>query len=203
VRQRYLAEPARFPVQVDFYRALDQFWSLRYRTPAGAGAGPEITVYAPDSTKRSGLEAWWTARDEQHGTPARRPEDGQLASAFAQRAMCLTRVGRFADALRLWPTALRWTRAPADWWYAQGLALAGTGETRGAYAALREAHRRDPALTDAGLLAAELALMDGAVEDSRQALEEVTARGALSAPEQARADSLVRAIDARRTHGGR
>jgi len=202
VRGRYRAEPARFPVQVDFYQALDRFWSARYRTPRDVDAGPEIVIYAPDSTQLPGLDAWWSERAAHHGRPARLPPDDQLASTFAQRALCLTRAGRFAQALRLWPTALRWKPAPAEWWYAQGLALAGTGERHEAYVALREANRRDPKLADAGLLAAELALLDGAFDDSRRALEEVTAREALSASDRARADSLERAL-ARRPRGGR
>jgi tetratricopeptide (TPR) repeat protein len=197
VRARYLAEPARFPVQADFYEALDHFWSLRYRTPPEAAPGPEIQVYAPDSARSTGLAAWWADRAPRHAAPARHAPDELLASVFARRAMCLTRAGRFGDASRLWPVALRWDQAPAGWWYAQGLALAGSGDHRGAYAALREAYRRDRALTDAGLLAAEIALMAGEVEDSRHALEEVTARGALSPAEEARADSLARALAGR------
>ena len=200
VRGRYLAEPARFPVQADFYEGLDRFWSLLYRTPGGA-TGPEIRVYGRDSTRAAGLESWWIERSTRHGAAARRPPEDLLASVFARRAICLTRAGRFPEALRLWPTALRWDGAPGEWWYAQGLAMAGTDDRRGAFIAFREAHRRDPRLTDAGLLAAELALMDGAVEDSRQVLEEVTARGALSVAEQSRADSLAREIAARRARG--
>ena len=201
VRARYLAEPARFPVQADFYEGLERFWKLSYRTPAGAAAGPEIRVYAPDPARASGLEAWWTEHALRHGAPARKPPDEMLASVFARRAMCLTRAGRFTEARRLWPTALHWDRAPGEWWYAQGLAQAGMGERRAAFASLREAHRRDPSLTDAGLLAAELALMDGAIAESRQTLEEVIARSALSPEEQARADSLARQIAARSAPG--
>jgi dolichyl-phosphate-mannose-protein mannosyltransferase len=192
VRARYLAEPARFPVQVDFYQALDRFWSPRYRTPADAASGPEVTVYAPDSTKLVELEAWWAEHAAHHGTPMSLPQDERIASTFADRATRLTRAGRFGEALRLWPTALRWEHAPGQWWYAQGLALAATDDRHGAYIALREAHRRDP-----GLLAAEIALMDGALEDSRRALEEVTARDTLSASERARADSLTRMLSRR------
>jgi tetratricopeptide (TPR) repeat protein len=197
VRARYLAEPARFPVQADFYEGLERFWATRYRTPAGAAAGPEIRVYAPDSARALGLDAWWTERASRHGAHARRPPDEMLASVFARRAMCLTRAGHFAEARRLWPTALRWDRAPGEWWYAQGLALAATNERRAAFSSLREAHRRDASLIDAGLLAAELALMEGAIADGRQALEETIARGALSAEERARADSLARQLAAR------
>jgi len=197
VRARYLAEPARFPVQADFYEGLDRFWSLRYRTPSGLAKGPEILIYVMDSTRASGLEAWWRLRSARHQTPSRRPTSDVLAPVFAGRALCLTRAGRFEHARRLWPTALRWERAPGQWWYAQGLALAATGHGRDAYDAFREGYRRDPRLTEAGLFAAEQALLNGAIEDSRRALTEVTARGALSAWEQRRADSLASEIASR------
>ena len=193
VRERYLQESARFPVQTDFYQGLDRFWGLIYRTPHGT-LGPEIRVYVPDSARARGLDAWWTERAARNGAPARLPPDDLKASVFARRAMCLTRAGHFAQAMRLWPTALLWSQAPGEWWYAAGLSLAGTEQGRGAYRAFREAHRRDPTLVDAGLLAAELALMNGAVEESRQALEEVTARGALAGDDRRRADSLAREI---------
>ena len=96
---------------------------------------------------------------------------------------------------------MRWEGAPGEWWYEQGLALAGTGERGPAVHALREANRRDPQLVEAGLFAVELALMYGAVEDGRQALQEVMARDALSVADRRRADSLSREIAAHRAGG--
>ena len=198
VRQRYLAEPARFAVQADFYAGLERFWRLDFRTPRDGGSGPEVVVYRSDSARAAGLDAWWAERSARRAAPARRPPDELLATVFARRALCLTRAGRFEPSLRLWPRALLWNQAPGEWWYAEGLSLAGTGHGLGAYRAFREAHRRDPRLTDAGLLAAELALLNGAIDEGRQALEEVLARSALDPPQHRRADSLAREIAGRR-----
>ena len=201
VRDRYLAERSRFPVQADFYEGLDRFWKVRYRSPAGSATGPEIVVYGSDSTRIGLLESWWSARLPSHGTPARSPPDELLAFVFARRAMCLTRAGRDQAALREWPKALRWEHAPAEWWYAEGLAMDATRDRPNAIITLREAYRRDPTLVDAGLLAAELSFAEGAVDESRRLLQAVEARAGLNESERKRARSLGQMLTARGARG--
>jgi hypothetical protein len=61
VRDRYLADPARFPVQCAFYPALERFTQRLYRTPQRGCTGPPIIVYRRTAAGREALLRWWAA----------------------------------------------------------------------------------------------------------------------------------------------
>jgi len=193
VRGRYEAEPASYPVQADFYRALERL-PVAYRSPARGALGPEIVVYHVDSTSAANAYAWWRERAARHPSPTRLAETAYIANVFADRAFRFGRANRIAAAARQWPPALAWENAPGTWWYHDGLCLRALGDDDGALVALREGYRRDSTFVDTGLVLAELAAEKGRRDESRRVLERVLTRGGLDGEQRARAAALEKVL---------
>jgi hypothetical protein len=183
VSGRYLAHPARFPVQADFYRALEEFFEVAYRTPAGRRAGPSIVAYRPPA-RRDSLEAWRAERARARPAPSRVASLDWLGALFAERAQFFIHAERYEAALEMWRRALLWRGAPADWWYQYGLCSEVVGDWQQACHALRVAYDLDPTRVEAGLSLAEDEGRCGRPEVGRRVLQQVLARGGLT-PEQA------------------
>ncbi len=194
VSARYRADPARFPAQMDFYRALDRYFEVVYRSPAAGRVGPDITVYRPVAARRAALAAWWAARAPFHPPSTREVSPDRIAAVFAERARMLGGAERYGAAAREWRMALRWAEAPADWWLQYGLCAEFAGQRREARAAQRTAYTRDPALAEAGLSWAENAERLGLREESARVLRQVLRRGGLAPDQRERAERLERTL---------
>ena len=186
VSARYLADPARFAAQSDFYAGLERFADVAYRSPGGRRAGPTITVYRTVPARRAALEAWWAARAASHAAPRRVVAPDLLAGRLAVRARVLGQAGHYAAALTAWRAALAGPGAPAAWWLEDGLCAQLAGDGPGACRALETAWQRDSSLTEAGLSWAETAAQIGRRDESRRALEDLRRRGALDPEARAR-----------------
>ena len=194
VSGRYLADPARFPVQADFYAALDRFFEVAYRSPAGRSTGPAITVYRSVAARRAELGSWWSDRAAHHPAPRRAVSPDIVARLHAERARLFGSAERYGVAAAAWRRALAWPEAPADWWLQYGLCAEFSGDLRAARDAQSVAYTRDPSLTEAGLSWAESAARLELREESARVLRQVRERGGLTGDEEQRARRLEQAL---------
>ncbi len=190
VRGRFRGEPERFPVQVDFYRALDGFFARVYRSPDRGVVGPLLEIYRPIPSAAPRLAEWWAERLKLHSLPDLAAYPLRLPRAFAERAMLLEDAQRFVEAIPDWRRALRWPGAPAIWWFHYGVCSEMAADWTRARAAYRNAFEGDSSLVEAGLAWAENAGKLGHWEETAYVTARLLSRPQLGADDRARAARL-------------
>ena len=109
VKNRYLAEPARFPREVAFYADLDRYGVAAARfEPGPAARGPEIRIYRLDDAGRARLRA-------ERGTPTLAEHRSWYSRSHRPHLLgAAGPAGRAAEAAGRWDEAVAWAELYAD-----------------------------------------------------------------------------------------
>ncbi len=134
VRNRYLAEPGRFPREVAFYADLDRYAVEAVRFAPGANArGPEIRVYRLDEAGRARLRA-------ERGTPSLAEHRSWYPRSHPPHLLAAAEAaGRAAETAERWDEAAIWAALFADLGDAQQRPLARQRQAVALYHAGRSA----------------------------------------------------------------
>jgi hypothetical protein len=143
VKERYLADPVRFPLPYAFYAAMDRFVPCEWRSPDAGCTGPPIAVYRLDAASRAALERWSAALAADFATAMPDTLGPYQARLFTQRASVLAAGGATRAAEAAWREALRWPPAPGRWWRTAAATATLARDSATAAAWTREAARRD------------------------------------------------------------
>jgi hypothetical protein len=110
VRDRYRADPARFPSQCAFYDSLEHGFARAGRWGAPGYAGPEVIAYRrPDAT------GWFGARDSVAGPPPFGGAPSGLENYFFwNMGVNYESAGLFTQAIACYRIGLRYPPRPAD-----------------------------------------------------------------------------------------
>lgn len=160
VSTRYLAEPARFPRQVAFYRHLERFARRQATWGGGRMSGPVIDLYVPDTSRFRDLEASWAAESPGFPVPRGLSVLKEESVFQSELAMLFMQRGRMDAAQTHLERAIRADSANAEACNNLALVYAQQGRNADAEPLLGRSLALDPrnSNTELNLVAVQVAL---------------------------------------------